>query len=69
MKFVYRCDLCAVSPLLGKFVRYFGMFFHISGWHFFLEFDLDSFARNLSLQQLNKCKKVNLMLIAYVFDM
>lgn len=33
-----------------------------------MEFDLDSFVRNHFLQQLNKCKKVDLMLIANLFD-
>lgn len=32
------------------------------------EFELDSFARNPTLQQLRKCKKVDLMLIAQLFS-
>lgn len=53
--------------LLGKFGQYASYFWLFFGCCFLsdtMAFDLDSFARNLTLQPLNKCKKVDLMLIA-----
>lgn len=47
------------------FIFLVDVFFFLSST---MEFDLDRFARNPTLQQLKKCRKVDLMLIAQLFS-